>query len=134
MNKECHKQFSVKTGTICEDSPIAFDKWLMAIWFVVNCNNGVSSYEIARDLKVTQKSAWFMLQRIRLALKNESWDKIGGSGSRRSLPFFLCLNSPLEFGLGHPQDIAHGSREPRELWCIGRLLHIVYPWITIRIS
>jgi transposase-like protein len=78
--RECRKQFSVKTGTIFEESPIALDKWLMAIWLVVNCKNGISSYEIARDLKVTQKSAWFMLHRIRLALKNGSWDKVGGSG------------------------------------------------------
>jgi transposase-like protein len=78
--RECRKQFSVKTGTIFEESPIALDKWLMAIWLVVNCKNGISSYEIARDLKVTQKSAWFMLHRIRLALKNGSWEKLGGTG------------------------------------------------------
>lgn len=76
----CRKQFSVKTGTIFEESPIALDKWLMAIWLVVNCKNGISSYEISRDLKVTQKSAWFMLHRIRLALRNGSWEKLGGTG------------------------------------------------------
>ena len=76
----CRKQFSIKTGTIFEESPIALDKWLMAIWLVVNCKNGISSYEIARDLKVTQKSAWFMLHRIRLALKNGSWAKLGNCG------------------------------------------------------
>ena len=74
------KQFSVKTGTIFEESPIALDKWLMAIWLVVNCKNGISSYEITRDLKVTQKSAWFMLHRIRLALKNGSWAPLGDGG------------------------------------------------------
>src|SRR6202041_3500004 len=78
--RTCRKQFSVKTGTIFEESPIALDKWLMAIWLVVNCKNGISSYEIARDLKVTQKSAWFMLHRIRLALKNGSWEKLCGTG------------------------------------------------------
>jgi hypothetical protein len=52
----------------------------MALWLVVNCKNGISSYEIARDLKITQKSAWFMLHRIRLALKNNSWSKLGSSG------------------------------------------------------
>ncbi len=77
----CRKQFSVKTGTIFEDSPIPLDKWLTAVWMVVNCKNGISSYEIARDLKVTQKSAWFMLHRIRLALKNGSWEKMGGGES-----------------------------------------------------
>ena len=79
--KECRKQFSVKTGTIFEESPIPLDKWLMAIWLVVNCKNGISSYEIHRDLKVTQKSAWFMLHRIRLALRDGSWSKMGGSGT-----------------------------------------------------
>jgi transposase-like protein len=78
--RECRKQFSVKTGTIFEESPIALDKWLMAIWLVVNCKNGISSYEISRDLKVTQKSAWFMLHRIRLALKSNNWSKLGSGG------------------------------------------------------
>jgi transposase-like protein len=78
--RECRKQFSVKTDSIFEESPIGLDKWLMAIWLVVNCKNGISSYEIARDLKVTQKTAWFLLHRIRLALKNGSWEKFGGTG------------------------------------------------------
>jgi transposase-like protein len=78
MAKECHKQFSVKTQSIFEDSPIPLDKWLVAVWLVVNCKNGVSSYEIMRDLKVAQKSAWFMLHRIRLALRDANWSKLGG--------------------------------------------------------
>jgi transposase-like protein len=78
--RECRKQFSVKTDSIFEESPIGLDKWLAAIWLVVNCKNGISSYEIARDLKVTQKTAWFLLHRIRLALKNGSWAKLGGTG------------------------------------------------------
>jgi transposase-like protein len=80
MNRECHKQFSVKTGSIFEDSPIPLDKWLTAVWLVVNCKNGISSYEIAKDVKVTQKSAWFMLHRIRLALRT-GWGKLGGDGN-----------------------------------------------------
>jgi len=79
MAKDCHKQFSVKTQSVFEDSPIPLDKWLMATWMVVNCKNGVSSYEIMRDLKVTQKTAWFMLHRIRLALTTGSWGKLGGA-------------------------------------------------------
>ena len=79
MAKDCHKQFSVKTGTVFEDSPLPLDKWLTAVWLVVNCKNGVSSYEIMRDLKVTQKSAWFMLHRIRLALREGNWEKMGGT-------------------------------------------------------
>lgn len=80
-HKDCRKQFSVKQGTIFEDSPIPLDKWLMAIWLVVNCKNGISSYEIARDLKLTQKSAWFVLHRVRLALRDGSLEKMGGDGS-----------------------------------------------------
>jgi transposase-like protein len=76
-----HRQFSVKVGTIFEDSPIGLDKWLVAIWMIANCKNGVSSYEIGRALGVTQKSAWFMLHRIRLAMQSRSFLKVGGSGS-----------------------------------------------------
>jgi len=73
------REFSVKVGTIYEDSPIPLDKWLTATWMLTNCKNGVSSYEIARDVKVTQKSAWFMLQRIRLAMQDECFgSKLGG--------------------------------------------------------
>src|SRR5438445_12704397 len=76
--KGCHKQFSVKVGTIFEDSAIGLDKWLCAIWMLANAKNGVSSYEIHRSLGVTQKTAWFMLQRIRLALQSEDFGPIGG--------------------------------------------------------
>ena len=77
-------QFSVKVGTIFEDSPIALDKWLMAMWMVANCRNGVSSHEIARAITVTQKSAWFMLHRIRLAMKDDVAvsGKLGGPDGR----------------------------------------------------
>jgi transposase-like protein len=71
-------QFTLKTGTIFEDSPLGLDKWLTAMWMIVNCRNGVSSYEIHRALKVTQKSAWFMDHRIRLALQQGSFVKLGG--------------------------------------------------------
>lgn len=75
------REFSVKVGTIFEDSAISLDKWLTAIWMLVNCKNGISSYEIARDLGITQKSAWFVLHRIRLAMAGGSLEKIGGEGS-----------------------------------------------------
>ncbi len=73
--KGCRKQYSVKVGTIFEDSPIKLDKWLCAIWLIVNAKNGISSYEVARALAVTQKSAWFMMHRIRLALQKGSIDR-----------------------------------------------------------
>src|SRR5437867_12556782 len=62
--KHERRQFSVKVGTIFEDSPLGLDKWLAAMWLLVNCKNGVSSYEIARDLDISQKSAWHMDHRI----------------------------------------------------------------------
>ena len=71
------RQFSAKVGTIFEDSPIAFEKWLVVVWILSNCRNGVSSYEIARTIGVTQKSAWFMLHRIRLGLQGKKGGKLG---------------------------------------------------------
>src|ERR1700728_5120426 len=73
------RQFSVRVGTIFEDSPLGLDKWLPAVWLLTNCKNGVSSYEVARDLGVTQKTAWFMLHRIRKAMQAGSfWTKLEG--------------------------------------------------------
>jgi transposase-like protein len=76
--KHSQPQFSLKTGTIFEDSPLGLDKWLAALWLLVNCKNGVSSCEIARDLGITQKSAWFMAHRLRFALHHGSFDKLSG--------------------------------------------------------
>ena len=78
--RECGKQYSVKVNTIFEDSAIKLDKWLTAMWLLANCKNGVSSYEIARSVGITQKSAWFMLHRIREAMKNGSLKKLGRTG------------------------------------------------------
>src|SRR5258708_8955876 len=64
-------QFSLKTGTIFEDSPISLEKWLPCVWLIVNAKNGISSWEIHRSLGVTQKTAWFMLHRIRLAMQDD---------------------------------------------------------------
>lgn len=75
------QKFSLKVGTVFEDSPIPLEKWLPAVWMLVNCRNGVSSYELHRALGVTQKSAWFMLHRIRLAMQSGSFEKMGGPGS-----------------------------------------------------
>ena len=78
--KGCKKQFSVKVGTIFEDSPLGMDKWMTAFWMVCNCKNGVSSAEMARTSALTQKSAWFMLHRVREVLKNNSVAKRGSTG------------------------------------------------------
>ncbi len=72
-------QFSIKVGTVLEDSPLGLDKWLPAAWLILNCKNGISSYELARDLKITQKSTWFMLHRIRLMMQDDlTGGKLGG--------------------------------------------------------
>lgn len=75
--KHPKRQFSAKIGTIMEDSALPLDKWLVAMWMVANCKNGVSSYEVGRALGITQKSAWFMLHRIRLTMQTKSTVKLG---------------------------------------------------------
>lgn len=77
----CQKQFTIKVGTIFEDSALGLDKWMTAVWMICNCKNGISSYELARSLGVTQKSAWFMLHRIREAMASGTFAKMGGSDS-----------------------------------------------------
>jgi transposase-like protein len=76
--KACKKQYSVKLGTIFEDSPLGLDKWLPAVWLTANSKNGISSHELGRSLGITQKSAWFMLHRIRLAMQTGTFEKING--------------------------------------------------------
>jgi transposase-like protein len=76
--KGCKKQFTVKLGSVMEDSPISLDKWLCAIWMICNDKNGISSYEINRGLGITQKSAWYLLHRIRLAMQTGTFEKLSG--------------------------------------------------------
>src|SRR5437764_7018255 len=77
--KACKRQFSVKVGTIFEDSPLGLDKWLPAVWLAANSKNGISSHELGRALGITQKSAWFMLHRIRLAMRSGSFTMLSGT-------------------------------------------------------
>jgi len=102
--RDCGKQYSVKVNTIFEDSPIRLDKWLTAMWLLANRKNGISSYEIARDIGVTQKSAWFMLQRIRLAMKNKSVRKLGYQGGPVEMD---------ETFIGGKLKNMHKSRKPK---------------------
>jgi transposase-like protein len=74
----CDRQFTAKVGTVFEDSPIGFDKWLPAMWMLSSCRNGVSSCELARHLHVTQKTAWFMLHRLRLSMKTPTFEQLEG--------------------------------------------------------
>jgi transposase-like protein len=76
--RECNRQFTAKVNTIFEDSPIGFDKWLPAMWMLSADRNGVSSCEVARAIGVTQKTAWFMLHRLRLAMASETYERLSG--------------------------------------------------------
>jgi transposase-like protein len=78
--KGCKKQFTVKVGTIFEDSALGMDKWMIGVWLIVNAKNGISSYEVGRALGITQKSAWHMMHRVRLALHEKQFVQLGGSG------------------------------------------------------
>src|SRR5450755_658109 len=78
-NRHPRRQFTLKTGTVMEDSPLGLDKWLMAMWLVASNRNGISSWELHRAIGITQKSAWFLLHRIRLAMQDENFGgKLGG--------------------------------------------------------
>lgn len=77
-SKACQKQFSLKVGTIFEASPLGLDKWFVAVWSIANCKNGISSHELSRALGVTQKSAWFMLHRIRAAMEGDDSENLTG--------------------------------------------------------
>ncbi len=90
--RDCGKQFSVKVGTIFEDSPIGLDKWLTAMWLLANCKNDISSYELARDIGITQKSAWFVLHRLREAMRDEHIRKFGFGGPVESDEAFIGPN------------------------------------------
>ena len=100
------RQFSAKVGTIFEDSPLGLEKWLPAVWMIAAAKNGISSYEISRALGVTQKTAWFMLHRIREAMKNGSMTKMGG---------------PVEvdetFIGGKPKNMHAKRREAKQIRC-----------------
>lgn len=76
--RSCKKQFTLKVGTIFEDSPLGLDKWLCALWMLTNCRNGVSSYEVHRTIGVTQKSAWFMLHRLRMLMHEDDETPLSG--------------------------------------------------------
>ena len=76
--KDCRKQFSTRVGTVFEDSPLGLDKWFVAAWSIANCKNGISSHELGRAIGITQKSAWFMLHRLRVAMRTPTFRKIRG--------------------------------------------------------
>lgn len=96
------RQFSAKVGTIFEDSPIGLDKWFTAIWLITNAKNGISSYELHRSIGVTQKTAWFMLHRVRLAMQTRSFRQLAG-----------CVEVDETFIGGKARNMHRGKREIR---------------------
>ena len=99
---ECRKQFSVKVGTIFEDSPLGLDKWFVAIWCIANAKNGISSYELGRSIGVTQKTAWFLLHRIRMAMRTGNFRKLSGT-----------IETDETFIGGKAKNMHKGQREKR---------------------
>lgn len=99
------QKFSLKIGTVFEDSPIGLEKWLPAVWLLATCKNGISSYELSRDIGVTQKTAWFMLHRIRLAMESESFLMGGPDGGP--------VESDETFVGADPRKMHRGKREAR---------------------
>jgi transposase-like protein len=107
--KGCKRQFTVKVGTIFEDSAIGLDKWMIALWLVVNCKNGISSYEIKRHIGVTQKTAWFMAHRIRRALQTGSFVKMGGNGGAVEVDETFIGGKARNMHLAQRQRRIHGT-------------------------
>ncbi|HEY1881407.1 MAG TPA: IS1595 family transposase [Candidatus Cybelea sp.] len=106
--KDCKKQSSLKVGTIFEDSPIGFDKWLPAMWMIGGDRNGISSHELGRAIGVTQKTAWFMLHRIRLAMKDKSIEK-PFTGEVEADETFIGAKAKLTWNKYHTRKVqAHG--------------------------
>jgi transposase-like protein len=117
--RECRKQYSVKLGTIFSESPLGLDKWLPAVWLVANSKNGISSHELGRALGITQKSAWFMVHRIRLAMQTGSFDKLDGEvevdetyvGGRARNMHKVVRDRKTAEGWGTGKTIAFGMRQ-----------------------
>jgi transposase-like protein len=103
----CKKQFTVKVGTIMEDSPMGLDKWMAAIWMLANCKNGISSYELAKNLGIRQNSAWFMLHRIREAMRDDRTHKFGFGGPVESDETFIGPN---------PQKMHNDRKRKLQTW------------------
>ncbi len=112
--KACKKRFTVKVGSVMEDSPLGLDKWLVAMWLLADCKNGISSHEVSRHLGISQKSAWFLMHRIRLAMQQGTLEKLGGEIEFRAIPRDQATKEILGYLRLHPHkdsyDIAVALR------------------------
>ena len=111
--KGCKKQFSVKVGTVMEDSPLGLDKWLTAIWLIANAKNGISSWEVHRALGITQKSAWFLLHRIRLAMQTGTFVNAPSTAPTESRGMSRTIEG---LGRSSPRDSILGRRKRSVSW------------------
>jgi transposase-like protein len=119
--RECGKQYSVKVNTIFEDSAVKLDKWLTAMWLLANCRNGISSYEIHRSVGVTQKSAWFMMHRIRHAMKTKSLSKLGQSGGPVEVDETFVGPKPQKMHRDKRLALQNGVKASRKVAVMGML-------------
>jgi transposase-like protein len=117
------QKFSLKTGTVFEDSPIGLDKWLPAVWLLSNAKNGISSYELHRALGVTQKTAWFMLHRIRLAMHNDPTYKLGFEGGPVEADEVYLGPNPRKMNRKHKRNsiVRNGGEMPQKTAVHGML-------------
>jgi transposase-like protein len=116
----CKKQFTLKVGTIFEDSPIGLDKWMTAFWMICNCKNGISSYELHRSIGVTQKTAWFMLHRIREAMKSGSVTRFGSTGGPTEVDEAYIGGKPRNMHLSKRQNLALHTPKPAVVGMLDR--------------
>lgn len=113
--KGCKKQFTVKTGTIFENSPVGLEKWLPAVWLLVNAKNGISSYELHRTLGVCQKTAWFMAHRIRLAMREGTFQLSGECEADETFIGGKIRNMHIpqkQKRYGHRKPTGHSAKQP----------------------
>jgi transposase-like protein len=110
--KGCRKQFSTKVGTIFEDSPLGLDKWFVAVWCIVNAKNGISSHELSRALGITQKSAWHLLHRVRLAMQTKTFSK----------PLNGEIESDESFIGGKARNMHPGKRKAKGRGTVGKAI------------
>lgn len=115
------QKFSLKTGTVFEDSPISLEKWLPAVWLLCNSKNGISSYELHRALGVTQKTAWFMLHRIRVAMKNKSFVKLGNTGGPVEADEAFIGGNPQRMHAARRNKLRLGERRTNKTAVFGML-------------